>query len=337
MRYLVVGPSWVGDMVMAQSLLKFIKQRDPEARIDVLAPGWSLPIIARMPEVEQGIAAPWKSGELALKAQWRLARSLASHSYDKAIILPRSLKSALVPFFAGIPERVGFSGEGRTLVLTDARRRRPTRVGEKVVDKTVWRYLGLGATWEEYEQYQFEVPNPELTVDAGNAASLVAKLELDNERPAVAICPGAEFGPSKQWPLENHRALAGQLVEKGYQVWVIGGPKDDGAGDQIADGQEWVVNLCGKTRLEEVVDLFSNCKKVVTHDSGLMHVAAASGADVVAIYGSTSPEFTPPLTENAVILRHPMECSPCFDRTCRFGHYGCLTGISVQQVLKACL
>src|SRR5690554_8137176 len=113
MNCLVVGPSWVGDMVMAQALFMSLKQQDPQARIDVLAPGWSLPIIARMPEVEQGIAAPWKSGELALKAQWRLARSLASHSYDKAIILPRSLKSSLVPFFAGIPERIGFSGEGR--------------------------------------------------------------------------------------------------------------------------------------------------------------------------------------------------------------------------------
>lgn len=321
---------------MAQSLLKFIRQRDPEARIDVLAPGWSLPIIARMPEVEQGIAAPWKSGELALKAQWRLARSLASHGYDKAIILPRSLKSALIPFFAGIPERVGFSGEGRTLLLTDARRRRPTRVNGKVTDKTVWRYIGLGASQEEYDQYQFEVLNPELTVEVDNVPGLLARMGLNTERPAVAICPGAEFGPSKQWPLESHRALAGQLVERGYQVWVIGGPKDNDAGNQIADGQEGVVNLCGKTRLEEVVDLFSICKKVVTHDSGLMHVAAAAGADIVAIYGSTSPEFTPPLTDAVQILRYPIECSPCFERTCRFGHYHCLTRISVEEVVSAC-
>ncbi|WP_372972821.1 lipopolysaccharide heptosyltransferase II [Marinobacter sp.] len=334
MRYLIVGPSWVGDMVMAQALLKSLKLKDAEARIDVLAPGWSLPIISRMPEVDQGIAAPWKSGELGLKAQWQLARSLAL--YDKAIILPRSFKSALIPFFARIPERVGFTGEGRSILLTDARRRHPTRDGELITDKTVWRYLGLGASKEEYERYQFEVLAPELTVDPENAARVLAELGLDSERPAIAICPGAEFGPSKQWPLANHRALAGALVQRGVQVWVIGGPKDEDVGDTIASGQEGVFNLCGRTRLVDTVDLFSVCEKVVSHDSGLMHVAAASGAEVVAIYGSTSPDFTPPLTDKAVIVRHPVWCSPCFERTCRFGHYNCLTGIQVEPVLEAC-
>lgn len=334
MKYLIIGPSWVGDMVMAQALLKSIKQQDPQARIDILAPGWSLPIIARMPEVARGIAAPWKSGELALKAQWRLARSL--ESYDKALVLPRSLKSALIPFFARIPERVGFSGEGRSLLLTDARRRHPTRIGSEITDKTVWRFLGLGASKKDYERYQFDVPVPELTIDPENAARVLKALGLVSDRPAIAICPGAEFGPSKQWPLESHRALAGKLVQRGFQVWVIGGPKDEEAGDRIAGGQEGVFNICGKTRLEDTVDIFSVCAKVVTHDSGLMHVAAAAGAEIVAIYGSTSPDFTPPLTSSAVIMRYPIDCSPCFERTCRFGHYHCLTRISVDEVLSAC-
>ncbi len=334
MKYLVVGPSWVGDMVMAQALFMSLKQQDPQAKIDVLAPGWSLPIIARMPEVNTGIAAPWKSGELALKAQWRLARTLKG--YDKAIVLPRSFKSSLIPFFAGIPERVGFSGEGRSILLTDARRRRPTRDGSIITDKTVWRYMGLGASKADYENYQFDVPQPSLTIDKANLNDVMGELGLNPERPAIAICPGAEFGPAKQWPLENHRALAEKLVQQGFQVWVMGGPKDVEPGEQIANGQEGVFNLCGKTRLEDTVDLFSHCRKVVSHDSGLMHVAAASGADVVAIYGSTSPDFTPPLTDKATIVRHPVECSPCFERTCRFGHYNCLTGISVQRVLEAC-
>lgn len=334
MNYLVVGPSWVGDMVMAQALFISLKQQDQKASIDVLAPGWSLPIIARMSEVNQGIAAPWKSGELALKAQWQLARTLKG--YDKAIILPRSFKSALIPFFAGIPERVGFSGEGRSVLLTDARRRHPTRNGSVITDKTVWRYMGLGVSKADYEVYQFDVPQPTLTIDDANVRSVMASLELDPERPAIAICPGAEFGPSKQWPLENHRSLAGKLVQQGHQVWIMGGPKDKDAGDQVANGQKGVFNLCGRTRLEDTVDLFSQCRKVVSHDSGLMHVAAAAGAEVVAIYGSTSPDFTPPLTDKASIVRYPIECSPCFDRTCRFGHYKCLTGISVQKVLEAC-
>jgi heptosyltransferase-2 len=335
MKYLVVGPSWVGDMVMAQSLFKLLAQRDPDAEIDVLAPGWSLPIIARMPEVSRGIAAPWKSGKLALKEQWQLARTLKG--YDKAIILPRSFKSALIPFLARVPERVGFSGEGRFVLLTDARKRRPTREGAVITDKTVWRYLGLGVSRAEYDRYEFDVPSPSLALDEKNADNVMADLGLDPGKPAVAICPGAEYGPAKQWPLEYHRELAAKLVERGCQVWVIGGPKDDEAGETIAGGQTGVFNLCGKTRLEDTVDLFSRCHSVVSHDSGLMHVAAAAGARVVAIYGSSSPDFTPPLTDKATILRYPIECSPCFDRTCRFGHYKCLTQISVDEVLQACL
>lgn len=342
-KYLVIGPSWVGDMVMAQSLFIDLRRREPEAVIDVLAPGWSLPIIARMPEVRKGIAAPWASGELSLKAQWRLARTLRNdgkgdgQGYDKAIILPRSFKSALIPFLARIPERVGFSGEGRSILLTDARRRRPTREGDRIIDRTVWRYLGLGASRAEYERYRFDVPSPSLRVDQDSARAVLEKLGLSADTKAVAICPGAEYGPSKQWPLENHRALAGLLVERGYQVWVMGGPKDAEAGARIADGQDGVFNLCGCTRLEDTVDLFSLCHRVVSHDSGLMHVAAASGAPVVAIYGSTSPDFTPPLTDQAQVLQNPVECSPCFERTCRYGHYQCLTGIPVQRVLEACL
>ena len=241
MKYLVVGPSWVGDMVMAQALFMSLKQQDLQAEVDVLAPGWSLPIIARMPEVNTGIAAPWKSGELALKAQWRLARTLKG--YDKAIVLPRSFKSALIPFFAGIPERVGFRGEGRSILLTDARRRHPTRDGSTITDKTVWRYMGLGASIADYEAYQFDVPQPLLTIDKANLTAVMDKLGLDPERPAIAICPGAEFGPAKQWPLESHRALAEKLVQQGFQVWIMGGPKDVESGDEIANGQEGVFNL----------------------------------------------------------------------------------------------
>ncbi|WP_341502692.1 lipopolysaccharide heptosyltransferase II [Gallaecimonas sp. GXIMD4217] len=334
MKYLIVGPSWVGDMVMAQALFMDIAQRDREAIIDVLAPGWSLPIIARMPQVRRGIAAPWSHGKLNFKGNWRLGRELSREGYHKAIILPRSFKSALVPFFARIPERVGFSGEGRSFLLTDARKRRPTRDGQTITDKTVWRYLGLGAGKADYARYQLEVPSPQLRLDRASGEAVLSKLGIGLDRPAVALCPGAEYGPSKQWPLDKHRALAARLVEQGYQVWVMGGPKDVEAGDAIAADQEGVHNLCGRTRLEDTVDLFALCHTVVSHDSGLMHVAAASGAQVVAIYGSTSPDFTPPLTDRATIVRHPIECSPCFDRTCRFGHYHCLTEISVDKVLE---
>lgn len=336
MHYLIVGPSWVGDMVMAQSLFKAIKQREPEAIIDVLAPKWSLPILDRMPEVRAGIAMPFGHGEWAFSKRRQLGRSLQGQ-YDKAIILPRSLKSALIPFFARIPERVGFSGELRSPLLTDARKRRPTRSGKQITDKTVWRYLGLGASKEEYDRYQFTVLNPQLTIDQDNQQQLQLQLGLHPDKPAVCLCPGAEYGPSKQWPLARHQQLTQQLIEQGYQVWILGGPKDHPAGEDIAQGVSGpVFNLCGRTKLVDVVDLAAQSQAVVSHDSGLMHVAAASGAQVVAIYGSTSPDFTPPLTPNATILQpHDLDCQPCFERTCQFGHYNCLKQTTVENVLQA--
>lgn len=336
MRYLIVGPSWVGDMVMAQSLFKAIKTREPDAEIDVLAPAWSLPILKRMPEVRQGLIANFRHGEWAFQARRRLGRTLRKQ-YDKAIILPRSFKSVLVPYFAGIPQRVGFSGELRSLLLTDARRRRPTRQGRTITDKTVWRYLGLGASKQDYQHYQFDVPQPRLTVDQENQHQLFATYGLAAERPLICICPGAEYGPSKQWPLEYHRELTTKLLQSGHQVVILGGPKDQPAGDTICREQQGpAFNLCGQTQLIDVVDLAAAATAVISHDSGLMHVAAASGARVIAIYGSTSPDFTPPLTDNAEILvPHDLDCQPCFERTCRFGHYQCLRQTSVTQVMAA--
>ncbi len=335
-NYLIVGPSWVGDMVMAQSLFMLLKQRQPEANIDVLAPGWSLPILARMPEVRQGIELPFAHGELAFAARRQLGRSLKSAGYSKAIVLPRSFKSALVPFFAGIPQRIGFSGELRSMLLTDARKRRKTRDGQTITDKTVWRYLGLGVDREEYRRYQFEVPTPRLNL-AADLDAVLQRLDLNTERPAVCICPGAEYGPAKQWPLEAHRQVAEALAEQGYQVWILGGPKDAEAAATIAAGvSPFIYNLCGKTKLTDVIDLSALAQVVISHDSGLMHVAAAAGAKVIAIYGSSSPDFTPPLTELATIFAPSgLACAPCFERTCRFGHYQCMQQTGVEQVLAA--
>lgn len=337
-QMLVVGPAWVGDMVMAQSLFIALRRREPELAIDVLAPSWSLPIISRMPEVRRGIEGRFPHGQLALGERWRVGRRLRKDRYDEAIVLPRSFKSALVPFFARVPKRVGFGGEGRSWLLTDARTRRPTRVGNQVADRTVWRYLGLAATPEEYGEYRFEdVPTPRLTIDPRNTARLIAKLGLSPERPAVGICPGAAYGPAKQWPLTKHRELARRLASRGHQVWVMGGPGDAEAGATIASvAEDRVHNLCGTTGLADVVDLSARTECVVTHDSGLMHVAAAAGTKVIAIYGGSSPEFTPPLTDRAVIFQpQGLECAPCFDRTCRFGHYACMEQTTVEGVLAA--
>lgn len=328
-RILVVGPSWVGDMVMAQSLFMTLKAAEPRVEIDVLAPGWSLPILARMPEVRQGIAMPLGHGQFGLKARWQLGRRLAGSGYDQAIVLPGSLKSALVPLFAAIPRRTGFRGEMRYGLLNDMR-----RLDKQALPMTVQRFVALGLPAGAVQPPT--TPVPRLRADPANFARLREQFGLLADRPAVAFMPGAEYGPAKQWPLPHYGELARRLVELGQQIWVLGSAKDRAAGDEIARlGGEGVFNLCGSTQLADAVDLLDAAAAAVTNDSGLMHVVAALDKPLVAIYGSSTPHHTPPLSDQAQSLYLGLDCSPCFQRVCPLGHTRCLTEILPQQVLQA--
>ncbi|QJQ95581.1 MULTISPECIES: lipopolysaccharide heptosyltransferase II [Halomonadaceae] len=330
LRLLVVGPSWVGDMVMAQSLFMTLKARHPGCRLGVVAPSWSQPILERMAEVDEVVPLDVDHGQVG----WKLRRTIATtlHGrFDRAIVLPRSWKSALVPFLARVPERVGFTGEQRVFLLNERRRLDKSRL-----DQTVKRFVSLGLPLDEVEQGSFAIPTPRLAVDLDNLIDLRLAHRLSS-RPAIGMMPGAEFGPAKQWPLEYFHELAGRLVDEGYEVRVLGGPKEQQAGETIAAERTHIHNLCGKTRLADAVDLLADCTQVVTNDSGLMHVAAAVGTWVQAIYGSSSPAFTPPLTDNARIHFLGIDCSPCFSRTCPLGHTNCLKGIAPQRLLEAVL
>jgi lipopolysaccharide heptosyltransferase II len=326
-KLLVVGPSWVGDMVMAQSLYRTIKAREPSAVIDVLAPAWSLPLLERMPEVARGIELPLAHGELGLARRRRLGRALRGR-YTRAIVLPRSLKSALVPWFAGIERRTGFRGEWRFGLINDMRPFDPKRL-----DQTVKRFIALGL--ERGDDSLPPTLPPALRVDTGAQASLAARLALDPTGPVVALMPGAEYGPAKQWPTRHYAALAGRLAAQGAAVWILGSAKEAALGREIAEaagGAAAVVNLAGQTTLVEAVDLLSLSRVAVSNDSGLMHIAAAVGTHVVALYGSSTPDFTPPLTANATICYRRLVCSPCFARECPLGHLDCLVGIGVDDV-----
>lgn len=328
-RILVVGPSWVGDMVMAQSLFMTLKAAEPRVEIDVIAPGWSLPILARMPEVRQGIAMPLGHGQFGLKARWQLGRGLAGSGYDQAIVLPGSLKSALVPLFAAIPRRTGFRGEMRYGLLNDMR-----RLDKQALPMTVQRFVALGLPAGAVQPPT--TPVPRLRADPANFARLREQFGLLADRPAVAFMPGAEYGPAKQWPLPHYGELARSLVELGQQIWVLGSAKDRAAGDEIARlGGKGVFNLCGSTQLADAVDLLDAAAAAVTNDSGLMHVAAALDKPLVAIYGSSTPHHTPPLSDKAQSLYLGLDCSPCFQRVCPLGHTRCLNEIQPQQVLQA--
>ena len=327
-RILVVGPAWVGDMVMAQSLFINLKQRNPDVVVDVLAPAWSLPLLSRMPEVNEALALPVSHGELALAKRYRLGRKLRQKGYTHAIVIPRSFKSALVPFFAGIPVRTGYRGEMRYGIINDMR-----VLDKEVLTQTVQRQVALGLS--ETSMLPPTIAYPKLKIDEENQNQVVKKLGLSLDKPIIGMMPGAEYGPAKQWPVSSYSKLAGELTKAGHQVWVFGSEKEHEIGAQIASVGLGVSNLCGATRLEDVVDLIALCDSVVTNDSGLMHVACATGRRVVAIYGSSSPAYTPPLSKNAEVIYRYLECSPCFKRTCPLGHTDCLVGIDVGKILAA--
>lgn len=324
-RILIVGPAWVGDMVMAQSLFMSLKQRNPEAEIDVVAPAWSVPLLARMPEVNRAITLTVGHGTFGLLERFRLGRSIRNRRYDRAVILPRSFKSALVPFFAGAKTRTGYRGEMRHGLLNDIR-----TLDKAVLRQTVQRYVALGE--ERKASLPPAVPLPALRIDTDNQQRLCQTLSLSTERPVVGFMPGAEYGPAKCWPVASFAKLAVSLNAKGIDVWIFGSGKEKSLADKIVEIAPQARNLCGQTQLEDVVDLMALTQSVVSNDSGLMHVACASGAHVVGIYGSSNPAYTPPLSDNAKVIYLGLDCSPCFKRVCPLGHTNCLNKISSEYV-----
>ena len=315
-------------MVMAQSLFMSLKAGG-ECEIDVLAPAWSLPILARMPEVRRGIAMPLGHGQLGFGIRRQLGKELARENYDQSIILPGSLKSSLVPFFARIPQRTGFRGEMRFGLINDMRPLDCARL-----PMTVQRFVALGQA-REAAPAPISFPSPRLCADSANQAELRKRFKLDPARPAIAFMPGAEYGPAKQWPPTHYAKLAHLLAARGFQVWVLGSEKDCAVARPIANGNPSVIDLTGHTRLGDAVDLIALARAVVCNDSGLMHVAAALDVPLVALFGASSPEHTPPLARRVAIETLRLECAPCFERRCPFDHTRCLTGITPEKVLVA--
>ena len=321
-RILVVGPSWIGDTVLAQPMLKLLQARHGPVAIDVLSPPWTAPLVERMPEVRRALESPVRHRELRLVEQRRTARALATEGYDQAIVLPNSFKSALVPWLAGIPRRTGYLGELRWGLLNETRRvdERQPRIAQ--------RYAALAL--DSGESLPDPLPAPELRVnDAGRRATL-ARLGL--AAGAVALCPGAEYGPAKRWPAHYFVELARELAARGDAVWLIGAAGDAEAGAAIA-GASPARDLCGRTSLAEAIDVLASARLVVSNDSGLMHVAAALGKPLVALYGSSSPAYTPPLAAGARILKLDLPCSPCFRRECPLVHFKCMMDLSPRQVM----
>ena len=330
MKALIVAPAWIGDTVMAQPLFMRLQQHSPGLQLDALAPRWVAPVLQRMPEIARIIDNPFAHGELALSARYRLARQLAQAGYQRAYVLPNSLKSALIPALAGIPERSGFTGEARYGLLN----RRHT-LDEIALPQMAERFAQLAEA--PGSPLPRPLQSPRLGSSREQQEATLNSLALERPEKIAVFCPGAEFGPAKRWPARHFATLADDLARRGYAVWLLGSAKDTAVGEQIVSlAGSAPRNLCGSTSLTQAIDLIAAATVVVCNDSGLMHVAAALERPLVAVYGSSSPGFTPPLSQPARIISLNLACSPCFKRECPLGHLDCLNKLTPEWVLTHC-
>lgn len=332
-KILIVGPAWIGDMVMAQSLFKLLKQQNPQVELHLLASAWTRQLLACMPEVDDVIDMPVGHGRVGWGERKALGRALADKGYDQAIVLPNSFKSALIPFFAKIPKRTGWLGELRFGLLTDHR-----RLDKSAYPLMVQRYMALA--FAKGYKLPADFPRPHLQVDSAQRPQLLTKFALQLDRPLLILCPGAEYGPAKRWPEAYYAEVAAQKIAQGWQVWLMGSAKDQPVAETICQllpevAQPRARNLAGATSLGEAIALMACADLVLTNDSGLIHTAAALQRPLVVVYGSTSPEFTPPLAEKVRIESIAIECSPCFQRECPKVHLKCLRELQPAQVLAA--
>ncbi len=326
---LIIGPSWVGDMVMAQSLFIALKQQHPDCDIDVLAPAWTRPLLERMPQVRAAIDMPVTHGMFAWKTRRQLGLSLRGR-YQQAIVLPNSWKSALIPWFARIPKRTGWRGEMRYGLLNDLR-----KLDKQALPLMVERFVSLALPAEKAKQ------KPDWQAPAMIAGTVTGDLNppLETGQQRLILCPGAEFGPAKQWPDSHYGQLAEHFLQRNWQVLILGSKADKKVAGEIVgavskDLREQLFNLAGKTELADAIDLLATADQVVTNDSGLMHIAAALNKPLVSIYGPTSPSFTPPLSNTAQIIQIPVDCGPCFKRVCPEGHHKCMQDLTPESVIK---
>jgi heptosyltransferase-2 len=324
-RSFIVAPQWIGDAVMSEPLLARLAARGEALTVAALP--WVAPVYRAMPQVGEVIELPFAHKRLDWAARRRIAAELRGR-FDIAYVLPNSLKAALIPWLARIPKRVGYRGEARWLLLNDAL---SNPAGRPPMVAFYSALAGGAAAVDERPRLRFDSAQID---SATQAAGIVPGAYW-------VFAPGAEYGPAKCWPAGHYAGLARALHgHEGLPVLLLGSGKELALCEQIAAAADGACRvLAGRTALIDAMALIAAARGVVSNDSGLMHVAAAFGVPQVAVFGSTSPEHTPPLNERAKVLWLKQElalaCAPCFERVCRYGHTRCLTGVSVGRVEAA--
>ena len=327
-RSLIIAPQWIGDAVMTEPLLHRLQARGEVLTVGALP--WVAPVYRAMPQVTEVIEFPFAHGGLQWRERWRLARQIKG-KFDVAYICPNSLKSALLPFLAGIPQRVGYLGEARFGLLTQ-RLKNPPKEQRPPMVAFYSALSGESGVTGDRPQLQLAMSEVDATLHALRLTRMAYHV----------FAPGAEYGEAKRWPAAHFAALAAQLDAP---VVLLGSGKEAALCASIADSVNaqrpgHCINLAGKTTLVQALGVISACQSAVTNDSGLMHVAAGFGVRQVAIFGSSSPLHTPPLNDLAKVLwlkldatyQPPLICAPCFARVCPLGHTRCLNDILPERV-----
>ena len=328
---LVIAPQWIGDAVMTEPLLRVLAQRGES--LSVAAMPWVAPIYRAMPQVSEVIELPFPRGGLHWAARRNLAQQWRSR-FERAYVGPNSWKSALLPWLAGIPVRVGYHGEAR-FVLLNQRIPNPDKDQRGAM---VAHYLALA----QIEADSSVQPKLDLSLDLLKTTLLNFDLKLG----AYAVfAPGAEYGPAKRWPAAYFSEMG---LRTGLPVVLLGSAKEAALCDDIAkrinqERPKNARNLAGKTDLSQAMALIASSQAMLSNDSGLMHVAAAMGVPQVAVFGSSSPLHTPPLSDKAVVLwlkneavyQPALDCAPCFERSCPLGHLRCLNDLTPERVEQA--
>ncbi|HEX7647067.1 MAG TPA: lipopolysaccharide heptosyltransferase II [Noviherbaspirillum sp.] len=330
-RMLVISPNWIGDAVMAQPLLRLLKDKHPERPIDVLAPAWVAPVWRAMREVDTVLEAPFRHGALQLGERRAYAKTLKARGYADAYVLPNTLKFALIPWLAGIPRRVGYKGEMRYGLINVMHHDDPDAPRPMVSF-----YSALADVPKRDVPPPSALPRPSLSIADEVVGQVLMKLNLRFNDPLFAFAPGAEFGSAKRWPAAHFAELANKILadRPNAQVLLLGSSKDAQVCEEIVRLAPGVISLAGITSLGEAIALIAKAEAMVSNDSGLLHIASALNRPIVAIYGPTDPNHAPPFSDKAKSIWLGIDCAPCKQRECPLGHHNCMRGISAEMVWK---
>ena len=322
-KFLIIAPSWIGDLIIAQSLLKYLKEEYLNCQIDMVVRPELTELAKMMPEVKDVYPLDIRHKELGLIKRYVLAKKIKKHLYSTSIILPNSFKSAIIPWLANIPHRIGYNRELRLFLLN----KKYSLIKHK--DSMVNRYLKLADG-----SYSDRI-RPSLLINRDLSELIGRKYLINNSKKNIVLCPEAEYGSAKRWPADKWIQLTNFYKEKNYNVYFLGKNKSLETEYQSILKKDSAISLLGKTNLEEAAYLLSLADLVITNDSGLMHIAASVDTNLISIFGSSSPFYTPPLMKNQFgeVIYKALTCSPCFKKECPLKHLNCLNDISAEEIL----